>query len=148
MKNECYQAKQWLKRTHKLALRVEADKRFLEILADRINQAVAKYETDGTATDRDSARKRREDEMLDYTLQRDHVEREQLELITEMTKTRNVVKCLKDPTLEAIAINRYINRLHWDDVIKLSHYSRSQVFRFHLKMLEDVAKVLQEEKII
>ena len=148
MKKECYDAKQWLKRTHKLALRVEADKRFLEILADRINQAVAKYETDGTATDRDSARKRREDEMLEYTEQRDHVEQEQLELIAEMTKTRNIVKSLNDPTLEAVAVNRYVNRLHWDDIIKLTHYSRSQVFRFHLKMLEELAKVLQEEKII
>lgn len=148
MKKECYDAKQWLKRTHKLALRVEADKRFLEILADRINQAVAKYETDGTATDRDSARKRREDEMLEYTEQRDHVEQEQLELIAEMTKTRNIVKSLNDPTLEAVAVNRYVNRLQWDDIIKLTHYSRSQVFRFHLKMLEELAKVLQEEKII
>lgn len=148
MKKECYDAKQWLKRTHKLALRVEADKRFLEILADRINQAVAKYETDGTASDRDSARKRREDEMLEYTEQRDHVEQEQLELIAEMTKTRNIVKSLNDPTLEAVAVNRYVNRLQWDDIIKLTHYSRSQVFRFHLKMLEELAKVLQEEKII
>lgn len=148
MKKECYDAKQWLKRTHKLALRVEADKRFLEILADRINQAVAKYETDGTATDRDSARKRREDEMLEYTEQRDHVEQEQLELIAEMTKTRNIVKSLNDPTLEAVAVNRYVNRLQWDDIIKLTHYSRSQVFRFHLKMLEELAKVLKEEKII
>lgn len=148
MKKECYDAKQWLKRTHKLALRVEADKRFLEILADRINQAVAKYETDGTATDRDSARKRREDEMLEYTEQRDHVEQEQLELIAEMTKTRNIVKSLNDPTLEAVAVNRYVNRLQWDDIIKLTHYSRSQVFRFHLKMLEELAKVLKDEKII
>lgn len=148
MKKECYDAKQWLKRTHKLALRVEADKRFLEILADRINQAVAKYETDGTATDRDSARKRREDEMLEYTEQRDHVEQEQLELIAEMTKTRNIVKSLNDPTLEAVAVNRYVNRLQWDDIIKLTHYSRSQVFRFHLKMLEEIAKVLKDKNII
>lgn len=50
--------------------------------------------------------------------------------------------------LESIAINSYINRLCWDDVIRLEHYSRAQVFRYHLKMLEELAKILQSKKII
>lgn len=148
MTDECYKAKQWLRRAHKFALRVEADARMLEVLANRIGAGVAKYETDGAKVDREDARKRKEDDLLSYSEQRARVEKEQIQLITEMTKTRRAIKEIGDPVLESIAINRYINRLGWDDVIKLSHYSRAQVFRYHLKILEEMAKILQSKKII
>ena len=148
MKDECFKAKQWLRRAHKFALKVEADARMLEILAGRVNSAVAKYENDGSSMDRDAARKRKEDDLLSYSEQRALVEKEQLQLITEMTKSRKIIKQIKDPVLENIAINRYVDRLSWDDVVKLNHYSRAQVFRLHLKMLEELAKVLQTKKII
>ena len=148
MKTECYKAKQWLRRAHKFALKVEADARMLEILANRVNASVAKYENTGAGVDREDARKRKEDDLLSYSEQRALVEKEQLQLITEMTKSRKIIKQLKDPLLESIAINRYVDRLSWDDVVKLNHYSRAQVFRLHLKMLEELAKVLQTKKII
>lgn len=148
MTDECYKAKQWLRRAHKFALRVEADARMLEVLANRINSGVAKYENDGASVDRETARKRKEDDLLSYSSQRQLVEKEQLQLIEEMTKSRKIIKEIDDPTLESIAINRYINRLCWDDVIKLAHYSRAQVFRYHLAMLEKLAHVLQDKNII
>ena len=148
MKNECYQAKQWLKRAHKFALRVEADARMLEILANRVNSGVAKYENTGASVDREDARKRKEDDLINYSAQRALVEKEQIQLIKEMTATRQIIRLIQDPLLESIAINRYINRLNWDDVIKLTNYSRAQVFRYHLRMLEELAKILQTKKII
>ena len=148
MTDECYRAKQWLRRAHKFALRVEADERMLEILAGRVNNAVAKYENDGASVDRDESRKRHEDDLISYAEQRERVESEQLQLIEEMTQTRRVVRLMNEPLLESIAINRYINRLSWDDVIRLENYSRAQVFRLHLKMLEELAKVLKDKNII
>lgn len=148
MKDECFKAKQWLRRAHKFALKVEADARMLEILGNRVNSAVAKYQNDGASMDRDAARKRKEDDLLSYSDQRALVEKEQLQLIAEMTKSRKIIKQINDPVLENIAINRYVDRLGWDDVVKLNHYSRAQVFRLHLKMLEELAKVLQTKKII
>lgn len=148
MTDECYKAKQWLRRAHKFALKVEADARMLEILAGRVNSAVAKYESDGASVDREAARKRKEDDLLSYSDQRALVEKEQLQLIKEMTKSRQIIKQMRDPVLESIAINRYVDRLGWDDVVKLNHYSRAQIFRLHLKMLEELAKVLQAKKII
>ena len=148
MTDECYKAKQWLRRAHKFALRVEADARMLEVLSNRINSGVAKYENDGASVDRDTAKKRKEDDLLSYCEQRQRVEAEQLQLIAEMTRSRQIIKEIDDPVLESIAINRYINRLCWEDVIKLSHYSRAQDFRYHLRMLEEVAKVLQNKHLI
>lgn len=148
MKDECYRAKQWLRRAHKFALRVEADARMLEVLANRVGSGVAKYENTGASLDREDTRKRKEDDLLSYSEQRALVEQEQIQLINEMTKSRQIIREIHDPVLESIAINRYINRLSWDDVIRLAHYSRAQVFRYHLKMLEELAKILQSKKII
>lgn len=148
MKDECYKAKQWLRRAHKFALKVEADARMLELLANRVNSGVAKYENTGASVDRDDARKRKEDDLLSYSDQRALVEKEQLQLIAEMTKSRKIIKQIGDPVLENIAINRYVERLNWDAVIKLSNYSRAQVFRLHLRMLEELAKILQSKKLI
>lgn len=148
MTDECFKAKKWLRRAHKFALRVEADARMLEILANRINSGVAKYENDGASVDREDAKKRKEDDLLSYSEQRALVEQEQIELINEMTQSRQIIRQINDPTLESIAINRYINRLSWDDVVRLTHYSRAQVFRYHLRMLEELAKILQDKKII
>lgn len=148
MKDECYKAKQWLRRAHKFALKIEADARMLELLANRVNSGVAKYENTGASVDRDDARKRKEDDLLSYSDQRALVEKEQLQLIAEMTKSRKIIKQIGDPVLENIAINRYVERLNWDAVIKLSNYSRAQVFRLHLRMLEELAKVLQSKKLI
>lgn len=148
MKDECYKAKQWLRRAHKFALKVEADARMLEILANRLDSGVAKYENTGASVDREDAKKRKEDDLLSYSEQRARVESEQIQLITEMTRSRQIIQEIRDPVLESIAINRYINRLCWDDVIRLEHYSRAQVFRYHLKMLEELAKILQSKKII
>lgn len=148
MKDKCYRAKQWLRRAHKFALRVEADARMLEVLANRVGSGVAKYENTGASLDREDTRKRKEDDLLSYSEQRALVEQEQIQLINEMTKSRQIIREIHDPVLESIAINRYINRLSWDDVIRLAHYSRAQVFRYHLKMLEELAKILQSKKII
>lgn len=148
MKDECYKTKQWLRRAHKFALKVEADKRMLEILANRVNSGVAKYESDGASVDREDARQKKEDALLSYSDQRALVEREQLQLIAEMTQTRKYIRQIGDPVLESIALNRYVNRLGWDDVIKLANYSRAQVFRLHLKMLEELAEILQRKNII
>jgi len=148
MKDECYKAKQWLRRAHKFALKVEADARMLEILANRLDSGVSKYENTGASVDREDAKKRKEDDLLSYSEQRARVESEQIQLITEMTRSRQIIQEIRDPVLKSIAINRYINHLSWDDVIRLEHYSRAQVFRYHLKMLEELAKILQNKKII
>lgn len=148
MTDECFRTKQWLRRAHKFALKVEADKRMLEILANRINSGVANYENTGASIDREDARKNKEDALLTYSEQRERVEREQLQLIEEMRQTRKYIRQIGDPVLESIAENRYVNRLGWDDVIKLANYSRAQVFRLHLKMLEELAEVLKRKNII
>lgn len=147
MTDECYDAKQWMKRVHIIARRVESNERMLEVLQDRVNQAVARYENSGAAVDREQANKRKEEEMLEYVEQQEKVERSRNLLAKETHKVRRIISKIDDPILEEIATNRYINRLSWNDVIRISNYSRAQVFRYHLHILEKVAGILREEGI-
>ena len=139
-------AKKWLKRVYYQSLRVEAEERALEVLEARVNACTAQYENDGGKGDRDRSQKRKEDELLDYVEKSDRVEKERGKLARLRHETRQVIAQIQDPILETIVENRYINRLQWIDVIKLSSYSRAQVFRFHNKAIEKVAAILQKEE--
>ena len=147
MTDECYEAKQWLRRVDVIGRRVESNERMLEVLENRVNRAVARYENSGASSDREAAQKRREEELLDYCEQKGKVERSRNLLIKETRKVRRIIGKLDDSTLEEIMTNRYINRLSWNDVIRISNYSRAQVFRFHLNALEKIAKILRETNI-
>lgn len=147
MTDECYDAKQWLKRVHVIARRVESNERMLEVLQDKVNQAVAKYENSGASVDREQANKRKEEQLLEFCEQQEKVERSRNLLSKETHKVRKIISKIDDPILEEIATNRYINRLSWNDVVRISNYSRAQVFRYHLHILEKVARILREEGI-
>lgn len=139
-------AKRWLKRVYYQALRVEAEQRALVILEDRVNSCIGKYENDGTNGDRDRTRKRREDDLIDYVEKRESVERELSKYMRMRHDTLKVISKLDDPVLETILEKRYIDRLQWDDVVKITNYSRAQVFRYHNKAIEKVAGYLNKKE--
>ena len=146
MRDECYQAKLWLNRNYYSSMQLDADKRMLAIIENVVNSAVARYESDGTSSgDADAARARHEDKLLEYSMQRERVERETRQLLAENEKTRRAIDKLEDEDQKAVAINRYINRHKWNDIADIIHISRAQLFRVHDKMLEAMAKILREE---
>lgn len=145
MRDECFKAKEWLNRNFNFARQVEADQRMLEIMSNRLGSGVSKYETDGSEShDVDKARARHDDALIEYSLQREKVEREEKKLIEEMTKTRRAIDRLSDPAHQAVAIDRYINRLRWADIATLEHVSIAQVHRIHSSMLERMASIYRE----
>ena len=145
MRQDCREAKSWLNRCYHFSRQVEADRRMLEVMQNRLQSGVARYENDGTGSgDADAARARHEDELLEYSDQLARVEREEMELVEEITKTRKAIDKLTDSTCKAIAIDRYINRLRWDDIERLEHLSRASMFRYHLKMLVEMVWILKE----
>ena len=147
MKNEAYRAKNWLNRNYQLSRQLEADQRMLEIMRNRLQSGVARYDSDGSEShDPDRAKARHDDALLEYSLQMEKVEKEARRLTEEDLKTRKAIGELSDPTHRAVAIDRYINRLKWDKVAALEHRSVAQVFRDHKDMLEKMAEVLRSGK--
>ena len=144
MKNKCKKAKDWLNRNYNAYRQLDADKRMLEVMKNRLGSGVAKYESDGSEShDTDKARARHEDALLDFSTQKDKVEKEERRLIAETMKTKAAIDRLDDPALRAIATDRYINRLKWEDIATLEHISSAQVFRLNLNMLEKMADILE-----
>lgn len=144
MKYKCKRAKEWLNRNFNEHKQLDADRRMLEIMSNRLQSGVARYESDGSEChDPDKSRGRHEDALLDFSTQKAKVEKEERRLVSEMAKTRSAISQLDDPELSALATDRYINRLRWEDIAKLEHISPAQVYRNHLKMLEKMADILK-----
>lgn len=144
MTDECFEAKQWLRRVYVIAKRVECNERLLEVLKARVNTAVARYENTGEGSDREQAQKRREDALFEYIEQEGKVERSQRLLERESRKVARILKSIDDETVREVMILRYLDLLRWADVIKVANYSRAQVFRYHSDGLEKVAQILKE----
>ena len=144
MKNKCVKAKDWLNRNYNAYRQLDADKRMLEIMSNRLGSGVSKYESDGSEShDTDKARARHEDALLDFSAQKEKVEKEERRLIAETVKTREAIGQLEDPAHRAVATDRYINRLKWEDIATLEHISIAQVYRLNLTMLEKMADILK-----
>lgn len=145
MTDASYKAKEWLNRKYKFSLLVDAEKRTLEALSARLGATVSRYESDGTEChDPDKARARHEDTLLEYSEQKAKVEKDERELLSENAKTRAAIGQLSDPVQQAVAIDRYINRLRWDDIAKLNHFSVAHVKRIHGSMLEKMATIYKD----
>ena len=145
MTDECFKAKQWLRRVYVITKRVESNDRMLEVLKDRVNSATAKYENTGEGIDREQAQKRREDALYDYIEQQGKCDRSRRLLAKETRKVKKVIKKIDDEVLADVIEYRYVKLLAWSDVADVIAYSQPQTYRFHARALEKVAKILREE---
>jgi len=142
-------AEEWLNRNYNDMKKLEADRRMLEVMENRLGSGVAKYENDGAQShDATRSQARHEDALLEYSAQREKVEKETRDLVRETAKTKEAIEQLEDPDLEALATDRYLSRLRWKDVGKLEHISHSTVFRLRKKMLARMAEILTTKKYI
>lgn len=144
MRKALKDAERWLNRNYNFIQQVEADKRMLTILTNRLESSVSKYETDGTDVhDVDQSKQRREDLLLDYSSLKAIVEKEEKKLAKELFVTRKMIDRLSKPEYISLAVDRYINRLKWEDISALEHISKSHLYRLRLEMLEEMTEILK-----
>ena len=145
MRKAMKQAEQWLNRNYHFIRQVEANKRMLMILSNRLESSVSQYETDGTGTrDVEKSKQKREDMLLDYSELKGLVEKDEKKLVDELTLTRKKIDLLSKPEYVSIAIDRYINRLKWEEISNLEHISKSHLYRLRLEMLEEMTVILRD----
>lgn len=144
MRKALKDAERWLNRNYNFIQQVEADKRMLTILTNRLESSVSKYETDGTDVhDVDQSKQRKEDLLLDYSSLKAIVEKEEKKLAKELFITRKMIDQLSKPEYISLAVDRYINRLKWEDISALEHISKSHLYRLRLEMLEEMTEILK-----
>jgi hypothetical protein len=145
MRKAMKRAEEWLNRNYHFIRQVEANKRMLMILSNRLESSVSQYETDGTGTrDIEKNKQRREDLLLDYSELKGLVEKDEKKLVEEVTLTRKKIELLSKPEYISLAIDRYINRLKWEDISNLEHISKSHLYRLRLEMLEEMTVILRD----
>lgn len=145
MNKELRRAEEWLNRNYGELKRLDADKRTLEVLSARVGARVGKLDRDGTEShDAAIAQARHEDSLFDYSIQAEKVEREARSLALDLEKTRKAIAELEAEELQAVAIDRYINRFRWKDIAKFQHISEAEAFRRRIRMLEKMAVILRD----
>lgn len=147
MRDECFEAKMWLNRYYYQTKQLDLAKRKLEALENKLGSGVARYENDGTnCQDADVSRQKHEDTLLDYSQQKETVEKMELEHEQLFRITIKAISELEDPDHQLIALDRYIHRLKWNDIAEVEHLGRATVFRIHGRMLEKMVKILQSRR--
>lgn len=145
MKAILKKAEEWLNRNYHFVLQVEADRRMLTILENRLASGVSQYENDGTSVhDPEKSKRKREDLLLTYSDLKSHVEEEEVKLVEETTLTRKKIEQLSSPEYIAVATDRYINRLKWDDISELEHMSKQKLFIIRVSLLEEMVEILRD----
>ena len=141
-----YNAKLWLNRAEVLGRRVEVERRTLEVIQSKLC-GVSNYEQRPKA-DGLKAMEAHENALIDYSLQRQRLERAQAAYIDAVKETHEVIEELPEQ-YKPLAIDRYINGLKWEKLEELHNYSASQLYEHNKKILDYVAQILaarQREK--
>ena len=149
MTDEAYKAKEWLERLGELYARAEKIEKELCIIADRLNKAVINYENAGSGkADLMIRQQQHEDALISYSDKKAQCERAYLKFVKEEFITIDVFESMRNKTHVALLFDRYINRMTWQDIIKLKKYELkyTQLHRHHRKALEELAAVLPSEE--
>lgn len=147
MNDEIQDTKAWLQRYFYEKKELAARKRKLAVIENRLGSGVASYEDDGTKCfDTDAARQRHEDALADYSDQQNRVEEQARKVYAIYTQITEAIEELDEPDHRLVAMDRYIFRLKWNDIAELEHISRAQVFRYHGRMLEKMAKIRKSRR--
>lgn len=143
MTEKARRAKKWLSRVYFLGKQLESDQRMLEAIEARLAPGAARYDTDGTENhDPEASKARHEEQLIDYSIQKEKVEKLSAAVASAMTDTRRAIDLLDEPEHIAVAIDRYVNRLKWEDIATLEHISIAKVYRVNAIVLEKLADTL------
>ncbi len=141
MSDEAYYAKEWLSRTNDITEEIEAEKRLLLKIKEKLEGGVRSYDNIGSSHDQDASRKRHEDLLIQYSMQSDRIDQKEKDYLKELSLTRSIIDKLKNPIHRSIAVDRYINGMKWKDILNSYHYEQRQIFKIHEKLLEEVSRI-------
>lgn len=147
MTDEQLYAKDWLNRCYHLANKIDTEIRNREGIIESMS-GIGKYDDKFIPT-RDGTNGN-ETKMLDYSDLSAQIETDIKKLIAEDNLTRRTIEAIsgKDADLfKAILIDRYLNRLPWEQICKNQKYERSRLFELHNIALARVYELCPKEVI-
>ena len=138
-------AKAWLNRNYGMSLKLEAIGRRLERMESDLEK-VCKPIRLKEVQENEGAGNGQEERMAEYIDLSAQLERELMILLAKDKETLRVISMIEGETLQAILIERYVNRLKWDKVLAhLPPMDKSTLFRYHLQALSAILPYIPEE---
>lgn len=136
MTDKQYQAKRWLSRCYELNREIKILEDQLEVIRQRVNNAVGRYEASEVQTSR--GRGLREDLIGEVIELEDRIQSRLTELLAEDNLTSEAINEVDNSVIRAILTARYVNRYSWTKIERLYNYSHAHIMRIHLQGLDSI----------
>lgn len=137
-------AKAWLNRNYDTALEIEAIKRRLERMNSDLEKVTRPLKVK-EVIEANNPGNSQEDKMVDYIeLSEKFVERLKYLMMLD-AQTMQVIEKVESPILRTILIERYINRLNWNQIKAKLHKDGGWVFELHRQALDAILPYIPEE---
>lgn len=117
--------KEWLNRGFDLSRIIQVKK----ACRDTLINVVGKFETDEGKTDH--TRNTSEDAFIKYSEAQREIERLELELRNIDHETDETLRNLKNVNEYTVLYSRYVVRLSWKEIEKVTNFSQQHVFKLH-----------------
>ena len=74
------------------------------------------------------------------------VKADELRLQEKKLYALDLIATIESADYQAVLIKRYFEHLSWDDIISQLHYSRSWLFKIHIKAIEELDRKIAEQE--
>ena len=137
------QAKAWLNRNYGIALEIQAIQRRLERMNSDLEKMTRPLKVK-EVIEANNPGNAQEDRLADYIDLYEDLSKRLTVLLRKDGDTMKVIENLTSPTLRAVLIERYINRLSWKKMTEVLHYEQSRLFDYHRQALDAVLPYIPE----
>lgn len=137
-------AKAWLNRNYDTALEIEAIKRRLERMNSDLEKVTRPLKVK-EVIEANNPGNSQEDKMVDYIELSEDLAGRLTYLMSLDAQTMRIIEKVESPILRTILIERYINRLNWNQIKTKLHKDGGWVFELHRQALDAILPYIPEE---
>lgn len=129
-------AKAWLNRNYGESIYIDSLRRRLERLEseiDRMTKPLSRRESQ--ISHDDNSQENKLAEYLDFL---DELKNKEIILFNHDLETVNVIDNVESYVFRTILTERYVNRLKWDAISKMTNTEKRTLYRYHIQALDAV----------
>lgn len=149
MTDEQLFAQDWLNRMYHFENKLAANVRSREKVLGSLS-GIGKYDAEFIPTQ--SGENATETKLLEFSRLSEIIEKDALILLKEDNRTRAVIEKIgdtpDDEIMKAVLIDRYVNRLKWEEVGRLHNYSTQRTKQLHDKALAKIVPYIPKKETL
>lgn len=149
MTDEQLFAQDWLNRMYHFENKLAANVRSREKVLGSLS-GIGKYDAEFIPTQ--SGENATETKLLEFSRLSEIIEKDALILLKEDNRTRAVIEKIgdtpDDEIMKAVLIDRYVNRLKWEEVGRLHNYSTQRTKQLHDKALTKIIPFIPKNETL